>query len=106
MDASRQCARKNRKGTYMEKVKVEICCGTACYLLGAATLMNLEDSLPADIRDRVSVEARPCLDLCEREKLEGAPFVRFNGTEVMGKASLEKVLARIVELAAEVGRHA
>ena len=48
----------------------------------------------------------PCLDLCEREKLEGAPFVRFNGTEVMGKASLEKVLARIVELAAEVGRHA
>ena len=90
----------------MEKVKVEICCGTACYLLGAATLMNLEDSLPADVRDRVSVEARPCLDLCERENLEGAPFVRFNGTEVMGKASLEKVLARIVELAAEVGRDA
>ena len=90
----------------MEKLKVEICCGTACYLLGAATLMNLEDSLPADVRDRVSVEARPCLDLCEREKLEGAPFVRFSGTEVMGKASLEKVLARIVELAAEVGRDA
>lgn len=87
----------------MEKVKVEICCGTACYLLGAATLMGLEDSLPADVRDRVLIEARPCLDLCERENLEGAPFVRFNGTEVMGKASLEKVLARIAELAAEVG---
>lgn len=87
----------------MEKVKVEICCGTACYLLGAATLMDLEDSLPADIRDKVSIEARPCLDLCERENLEGAPFVRFNGTEVMGKASSEKVLSRIAELAAEVG---
>ncbi len=86
----------------MEKVKVEICCGTACYLLGAATLMDIEDSLPADIRDRVSIEARPCLDLCERENLEGAPFVRFNGTEVMGKASSEKVLSRIAELAAEV----
>lgn len=86
----------------MEKVKVEICCGTACYLLGAATLMNLEDSLSAEVKDKVSIEARPCLDLCEQEKLEGAPFVRFNGTEVMGKASLEKVLARIAELVAEV----
>lgn len=86
----------------MEKVKVEICCGTACYLLGAATLMNLEDSLSAEVRDKVSIEARPCLDLCEQEKLEGAPFVRFNGTEVMGKASPEKVLARIAELVAEV----
>ncbi len=86
----------------MEKVKVEICCGTACYLLGAATLMDLEDSLPADVRDKVSIEARTCLDLCERENLEGAPFVRFNGTEVMGKASPEKVLSRIAELASEV----
>ena len=32
----------------MEKVKVEICCGTACYLLGAANMMDLEDQLPAE----------------------------------------------------------
>ena len=25
----------------MDKVKVEICCGTACYLLGAANLNNV-----------------------------------------------------------------
>ena len=35
----------------MEKVKVEICCGTACYLLGAANMMDLEDQLPADFWD-------------------------------------------------------
>lgn len=86
----------------MEKVKVEICCGTACYLLGAATLMDLDSSLPEELKEKVSIEARPCLDLCERENLDGAPFVRFNGTEVMGKASAEKVLARIAELAAEI----
>lgn len=85
----------------MEKVKVEICCGTACYLLGAATLMDIEEQLPESVRGKVSIEARPCLDLCERENLEGAPFVRFNGAEVMGKASPEKVIARIVELASE-----
>ena len=54
-------------------IKVEICCGTACYLLGAAKMMNLEDQLPSDCRGRVEVEAKTCLDLCERENLGGAP---------------------------------
>ena len=43
----------------MEKIKVEICCGTACYLLGAAKLMNIEEELPEnflnDFYNRVSV---------------------------------------------------
>ena len=42
----------------MDKVKVEICCGTACYLLGAANLMSIEDEIPAEFRDKVEVEAR------------------------------------------------
>lgn len=83
----------------MEKVKVEICCGTACYLLGAANLMSIEDDLPAELRGRVEVEARTCLELCERENLGGAPYVRINGTEIMAQATPEKVLARIAELA-------
>ena len=79
-------------------VKVEICCGTACYLLGAAKMMNIEDALPGECRGRVEVEARPCLGLCERENLGGAPYVRFNGSEVMAQATPEKVVARILEL--------
>ena len=83
----------------MERIKVEICCGTACYLLGAAKLMDIELSLPPDLRDRVDIEARTCLEMCERENLGGAPYVRFNGTEVMCEASPEKVIARILQLA-------
>lgn len=87
------------KGTsYMDKICVEICCGTACYLLGAAKLMGLADELPSDLRDRVEVEAKTCLDLCERENLGGAPYVRFNGSEVMCQATVEKVVARVREL--------
>ena len=82
----------------MEKVKVEICCGTACYLLGAANMMNIEDQLPAEWRDKVEVEAKTCLELCERENLGGAPYVRINGTEIMAQATPEKVIGRIVEL--------
>ena len=80
------------------KVKVEICCGTACYLLGAANMMDLEDQLPAEWRDRVEVEAKTCLELCEKENLGGAPYVRINDTEIMSQASPEKLLARIGEL--------
>jgi NADH:ubiquinone oxidoreductase subunit E len=79
-------------------IKVEICCGTACYLLGAAKMMNLEEALPPDCRGRVEIEAKTCLELCERENLGGAPYVRFNGEEVMCQATPEKVLARIKEL--------
>jgi NADH:ubiquinone oxidoreductase subunit E len=82
----------------MSKVKVEICCGTACYLLGAAKLMNIENELPENCRGRVEIEARTCLELCERDNLGGAPYVRFNGSEVMAQATPEKVLKRIVEL--------
>lgn len=86
----------------MEKVKVEICCGTACYLLGAANLMNIEDELPESCRGRVEIEPKTCLELCNQENLGGAPYVRFNGTEIMAQATLEKVTGRIVELLGEV----
>ena len=83
----------------MDMIKVEICCGTACYLLGAAKMMHLEDDLPAELRGRVEVEAKTCLELCERDNLGGAPYVRFNGSEIMIQATPEKVLARLKELA-------
>ena len=53
-------------------IKVEICCGTACYLLGAAKMMNLEDQLPSDCRGRVEGEATPEKVVARvRELLEG-----------------------------------
>lgn len=82
----------------MNTIKVEICCGTACYLLGAAKLMNLEEMLPEECRGRVEVEAKTCLELCERDNLGGAPYVRFNGSEIMSQATPEKVVARIREM--------
>ena len=82
----------------MNTIKVEICCGTACYLLGAAKMMNIEDQLSEECRGRVDIEAKTCLELCERDNLGGAPYVRFNGSEIMSQATPEKALARIREL--------
>ena len=89
---------RHKKGKNMERIKVEICCGTACYLLGAANMMNIEDQMPAEWRDKVDIEAKTCLELCERENLGGAPYVRINDSEIMAQATPEKLLTRIGEL--------
>ncbi len=82
----------------MDKVKVEICCGTACYLLGASRLMDIEQMLPEDCRGRIEIEPKGCLELCERDNLGGAPYVRFNDTEIMAQATPEKVMDRVLAL--------
>ena len=82
----------------MNKVNVEICCGTACYLLGAMALMELEGNLPDDLAGKVTFEAKTCLGQCEDDRLGGAPFVRFNGQEVMSRATPARVLDRCREL--------
>ncbi len=82
----------------MDKVKVEICCGTACYLLGASRLMDIEQMLPEDCKGRIEIEPKGCLELCERDNLGGAPYVRFNDTEIMAQATPEKVMDRVLEL--------
>ena len=82
----------------MNKIKIEICYGTACYLLGAAKMMSIEEMIPADCRDKVEIEAKTCLGLCERDDIGGAPYVRLNGTEIISKAEPELVIERIREL--------
>lgn len=79
----------------MEKIKVEICCGTACYLLGASRLLALETELPEELKDRVEIEAKACLGLCNDDSLGGAPYVKVNGTEILANATVETVLAKI-----------
>lgn len=81
----------------MSKIEVEICCGTACYLLGAARLIELGSNLPEDIRDCVAITPKSCLKECENEHLGGAPYVRIDG-ELMAQATANKIEARIREI--------
>ena len=79
----------------MDKVTVEICCSTACYMLGAASLMELEANLPEALKGKVEFEAKACLGMCNDDRLGGAPYVRVNGSEVIANATPDAVLARI-----------
>ncbi len=78
------------------KTKLEICCGTACYLLGAGKLMTLEQNLPPTWSDKVDIQFKPCLDKCTSEHLEGAPFVRLDD-EIITRATPEKIMDRLRE---------
>lgn len=74
----------------MTTVELEICTGTACYLLGGADLLLLAQQLPDDLRDRVRVRGRTCMDHCRRPACGKTPFVRIDGVPV-GDATPETV---------------
>lgn len=84
----------------MKKVKVSICTGTACFVMGASEIMLLEESFPEDLKEKVDLEIEgvSCLEKCNNPKNGKSPFVIING-EVMSNASLSSVIERIRDIA-------
>lgn len=70
---------------------IEICAGTKCYVLGGSQLINLEDSLPPEIRDRVKIEQVKCLSACANDD-SSPPFVRINGV-LLANATISRIIA-------------
>jgi len=81
----------------MKKLRLEICCGTTCYMMGANSLLNIENEMPADLRGKTDVRALPCLGLCGDKELAGAPYVKLNG-QIIEKATAEKIYAKMREM--------
>lgn len=48
----------------MKKVTIEICMGSACYLLGAQELIETIESLPQEVQDRIDLCGSTCLKAC------------------------------------------
>ncbi|MBR2362932.1 MAG: NAD(P)H-dependent oxidoreductase subunit E [Spirochaetaceae bacterium] len=82
----------------MKKIKVSICTGTACFVMGASEIMLLEEELSPELRDMVEIEGVTCLDLCKDAACGKAPFVRIND-EILAQATLLSVLEKIQQLA-------
>ena len=49
----------------MKKIKVSICTGTTCYVMGASELLLLEELLPEELKDKVEIEGVTCLEKCK-----------------------------------------
>lgn len=59
----------------MEKIKVEICTGTACHLLGAQDLKEYIVSLPQAQREMIELSGATCFQKCGQ-----GPNVKIDGT--------------------------
>ncbi len=76
--------------------KIQICCGTMCYIMGGASLHSLKETLPAEIKDSVSIEGIPCMGLCNQPDAEHQhPCVLING-EIIKNASNHKIVKQLL----------
>lgn len=76
----------------MPKVKVSICTGTACFVMGSSEILLLEDILPEEYKDKVEVDGMLCMDYCKGTDKRKPPFVKINNT-LISEATVPKVMA-------------
>lgn len=77
-------------------LKVVICSGTTCYVMGGSDLLLLEEHIPEQYRSRIEIEGSTCLGLCKDRKYGKAPYVRV-GDSIIDAASITRILEKIAE---------
>lgn len=80
-----------------KKVKVEVCTGTACFVMGGSDLLLLGESLPEDLQGKVEVEGTNCLGFCKDGSKSKAPYIILDGEKVED-ATYSGVLGKIREI--------
>ena len=82
----------------MKKIKVRICVGTSCFVMGSAQIQSLEFNAPSDIADEIEIVEERCMNLCKdiTRKRNRGPFV-YVDDELVEEATYEKVVAKIRE---------
>lgn len=80
----------------MEKITVNLCLGTTCFVMGGAKLQELADTLPAKYGDKIEVVGKTCLDLCS-SGFSKAPYAKVND-QIIGEATAEKIISAIEEI--------
>lgn len=80
----------------MDKITVNLCLGTTCFVMGGAKLQELADTLPAKYGDKIEVVGKTCLELCS-SGFSNAPYAKVND-QVIGEATAEKIISAIEDI--------
>jgi NADH:ubiquinone oxidoreductase subunit E len=75
----------------MKKIKLEICQGTSCHLLGSQELLEAVEALPDTRRDAIELHRIDCLKSCRQ-----GPNARIDGVVVSGLTA-ERLLGLLEE---------
>ncbi|MCD7779695.1 MAG: NAD(P)H-dependent oxidoreductase subunit E [Candidatus Gastranaerophilales bacterium] len=79
----------------MNKIKVRICSGTTCFVMGSSFLNDLYDIIPEKYNGQVIVEPSLCLGQCSKSgKHSKAPYVLVDD-EIVAEATIESVISAI-----------
>ena len=79
----------------MKKIDVKVCLGTTCFVMGAANLQELIETVPQKFGDMVEVSGVPCLGLCSIDwEYSRAPYVKVDD-DIVFEATVEKVLSAV-----------
>ncbi|MDX9899806.1 MAG: hypothetical protein RBT62_12885 [Spirochaetia bacterium] len=88
-----------------KEIKVVICVGTACHVMGGSELFLIKERLEPAIAALVTIEGTPCLDRCRSVSSDnrpggGAPFALVDGVP-LERATLDSLAAAIIARALE-----
>ena len=84
-----------------QKIKIRVCQGTACFVMGASELMEAFENMPKEWNDVLDVAAVPCLNFCnDRSEIGSMPYVTVNDVPYAGMTSV-KLRAMIKQLVDE-----
>lgn len=83
----------------MKKIKITICTGTTCYVLGNAQLLNIKEEFDADVLKMLEIKGSTCLKFCKDSSFGSAPFVEINGKLFAGATlpAVKNEIERLVE---------
>ncbi len=80
-----------------KKLKLKICVGTQCYVMGNHELKDIKDHLPGDLKDKVYVEAAVCLGCDTLKSKPLPPYVEIDG-KLIPQATQEKIIEYLYSL--------
>ena len=79
----------------MEKVKVKICSGTTCFVMGGETAKSMLALLMQKYADKVEIVSVKCLKICnESNSFSKAPYVMVDD-KIISSADMETVIKEI-----------
>ena len=79
----------------MKKVKIRICSGTTCFVMGSETAKSALTSLTQKYTDNIEIISVKCLKICTKSNLfSKAPYVMVDD-EIISLTDMETVMSSI-----------
>ena len=80
----------------MKKVKLQVCNGTTCFVMGGADMQNMLDQLMVKFKDCLEIERVRCLNACSlSDNFAKAPYANIDG-QLVGNANFQTI-TKIIE---------